>query len=39
MTISQKQVLDILAKVKVPGKDQDIVSLNMVSEIDIQGND
>ena len=39
MTISQKQVLDVLSRVKVPGKEQDIVSLNMVSDIEIKGND
>ncbi len=37
MAISQKQVLDVLSKVKIPGKDQDIVTLNMVSDIEIEG--
>ena len=37
MAISQKQLLDVLSRVKVPGKDQDIVSLNMVSDIEIEG--
>jgi ATP-binding protein involved in chromosome partitioning len=37
MAISQKQLLDVLSKVKIPGKDQDIVSLNMVSDIEIDG--
>ena len=38
MAISQKQVLDVLSKVQVPGKGEDIVSLKMVSDIDIEGN-
>jgi ATP-binding protein involved in chromosome partitioning len=38
MAISQKQVLDVLSKVKVPGKGEDIVSLKMVSDIEIEGN-
>ena len=38
MAISEKQVLNILSKVKVPGKDQDIVSLDMISDIEIDGN-
>lgn len=37
MAISQKQVLDVLSRVKIPGKDQDIVSLGMVSDIEIEG--
>jgi ATP-binding protein involved in chromosome partitioning len=39
MAISKKQVLDILSRVKLPGKNQDIVTLNMVSDIEIKGND
>jgi ATP-binding protein involved in chromosome partitioning len=37
MSISQKQLLDVLSRVKLPGKDQDIVSLQMVSDIEIDG--
>ena len=38
MKISEGQVLEALRKVKYPGKDQDIVSMNLVSEIQIEGN-
>ena len=38
MSISQKQLLDVLSRIIVPGKDQDIVSLNMVADIEINGN-
>ncbi len=38
MAISQKEVLRALSRVKVPGKDKDVVSLNMVSDIEIDGN-
>ncbi len=37
MKISESQVLEALRKVKYPGRGQDIVSLNLVSEIHIEG--
>ena len=33
MSFSQEQVLEVLQKVKYPGKDQDIVELKLVSNI------
>jgi len=38
MKISESQVLEALRKVKYPGKGQDIVSMNLVSDIQIEGN-
>ena len=38
MKILESQVLEALRKVKYPGKDQDIISLNLVSDIQIEGN-
>jgi ATP-binding protein involved in chromosome partitioning len=38
MKISESQVLEALRKVKYPGKGQDIVSMNLVSDIQIKGN-
>ena len=38
MNISENQVLEALRKVKYPGKSQDIVSMNLVSDIQIEGN-
>jgi ATP-binding protein involved in chromosome partitioning len=38
MKISEGQVLEALRKVKYPGKGQDIVSMNLVSDIQIDGN-
>jgi len=38
MKISENQVLEALRKVKYPGKSQDIVSMNLVSDIQIEGN-
>jgi ATP-binding protein involved in chromosome partitioning len=38
MKILENQVLEALRKVKYPGKDQDIVSMNLVSDIQIEEN-
>lgn len=38
MKISDSQVLEALRKVKYPGKGQDIISMNLVSDIQIEGN-
>lgn len=38
MKISESQVLEALRKVKYPGKGQEIVSMNLVSDIQIEGN-
>ena len=38
MKISESQVLEALRKVKYPGKDQDIVTMKLVSDIQIEGN-
>ncbi|MBL7112367.1 MAG: Mrp/NBP35 family ATP-binding protein [Bacteroidales bacterium] len=39
MSFSQEQVLGALKRVKHPGKGQDVVSLNMISNIKINGNE
>ena len=38
MKISESQVLEALRKVRYPGKSQDIVTMNLVSDIQIEGN-
>jgi ATP-binding protein involved in chromosome partitioning len=37
MKISEKQVIEVLGKVTYPGKGQDIISMDMVSDIQIEG--